>query len=131
MKRFAFSKDEKLSSLKVIDALFKSGKSTHNKPVRFIWNKNDNTFSNPMQVVFIVSKKNIREATRRNRIRRQMKEIFRLHKAATIEICNTKKIQIALAIIFQAKIPIPFKELEHKIILLLHRLDETLLADDQ
>jgi ribonuclease P protein component len=128
-KQLTFGKDEKLCSTKVIESLFDSGKSFSVFPFRIVWDFHK--LKAPVQVVFIVSKKNFRMAVDRNRIRRQIREIYRHHKHELFEWCVRENKQVALMVVYNGKKRPEFREIESKIIVILRRLVETLRGDDQ
>ena len=78
--RFTFSKDEKLTSPRLFDAIHKEGKTLKSFPfsVRFI----DASLEKEVQrqVAIVVPKRSIKSAVHRNRIKRQMRELYRLNK---------------------------------------------------
>ena len=55
------------------------------------------------QVVISVSKKNFKRAVDRNRIKRQIREIYRLAKSNLFRDLQSHQIPVALAIVFVAK----------------------------
>ena len=75
---FRFPKSEKLKSKKAIELLFSEGKSISKYPIKvfFIPSENNKT----TQAGFAVSKRNFKNAVDRNRIKRQLKEAYRLQK---------------------------------------------------
>ncbi len=77
-KRYTLSKKERLKSKKCIERLFLEGKSFSCTPIRVVFIKNDLLQLN--QVAFSVSKKNFKLAVNRNRIKRLMREAYRLNK---------------------------------------------------
>lgn len=77
---FSFSKDERLCSQKVIEKLFAEGDSFLSFPVKVVYLKTELNTQLPAQAAFSVSKKSFKRAVRRNRIKRLMREVYRLHK---------------------------------------------------
>ena len=77
-----YSKKEKLKSKKVIERLFNEGSSVSEYPLRLVYL--ETTFDDGAQIKtgVSVSKKNFKSAVSRNRIKRLMREAYRLNKAA-------------------------------------------------
>jgi ribonuclease P protein component len=78
--RYTLGKEERLKSRKLIDLLFKEGKSFSNFPFRIVWKYLPEENNNFLQAGFTVSNRNFKKAVDRNRIRRLMKESYRLQK---------------------------------------------------
>jgi ribonuclease P protein component len=79
-QRYTFKKEEKLKSRKTIEQLFRAGRSFSNFPFRVLW-KFAGTSTAPLQTGFAVSSKNFKKAVHRNRIKRLMREAYRLQKS--------------------------------------------------
>lgn len=98
-QRYTFKKDEKLKSRKTIEQLFKEGKSFSNFPFRVLW-KFTETAKAPIQTGFAVSSKHFKKAVDRNRIKRLMREAYRLQKNDLQEHLKERQKQLAVFIIY-------------------------------
>ena len=76
--RFTFGKPEKLKSRKLIGKLFEDGKSVKKFPVRLVYLQTNHTSDFPVQAGFSVPKRNFKRAVDRNRIKRLIRESFRI-----------------------------------------------------
>lgn len=73
-----FPKEEKLKSRKTIERLFAEGKSIKKFPIRLLYLPQEEVTA--YQAAFSVPKRNFKLAVTRNRIKRQLREAYRLHK---------------------------------------------------
>ncbi len=82
--RYTLGKNERLKSRKAIEQLFKVGKSFSVFPFRVVYVTTDDRLqtreSTSLQAGFTVSSKNFKHAVDRNRVKRLMKEAYRLQK---------------------------------------------------
>lgn len=123
-----FHKEERLSGVKVFEDLMKSGSSFFVHPFRIIWMpvKEEQTY--PARVAFAVSKRNFKSAVKRNRIKRMLREAYRLHKQELYSGLELKSVKIALLYVYtQKELPVR-TEVEGKIILSLQRLKKAVDA---
>lgn len=77
---FTFPKKEKLKSKKLIEQLFAEGKSVSNYPVKLIYLKTAHEDGSKIKTGVTASKRNFKSAVKRNRIKRLMRECYRLNK---------------------------------------------------
>jgi ribonuclease P protein component len=120
----SFSKEERLRSRKIISHLIESGQSLSAYPLRLVWKKEKIPSSFPAQVAFAVPKKKFARAVDRNRIKRQMREVYRKNKSTLYTFLNKKDCSLALLLIFTGKEKPDYTVLENKITKLLSQLDE-------
>jgi ribonuclease P protein component len=101
-KQFTLGKNERLKSRKQIEQLFKEGKSFAFTPFRihYLFNETLNTERSIFNVQFGVgvSNKNFKKAVDRNRIKRLIREAWRLQKSELSE--KTKAVQKQLNVFF-------------------------------
>ena len=77
---FTLHKKEKLKSKKLIEQLFAEGKSVSNYPVKLIYLKTVHDDGSRIKAGVTASKRNFKSAVKRNRIKRLMRECYRLNK---------------------------------------------------
>ncbi len=98
---FTFSKEERLCSKKVIDRLFAEGSSFIAYPLKVVFLPAKLNTAFPAQAGFSVSKKNFKRAVKRNRIKRLMREAYRLHKQQLYQLLAEQ--QLAMFFIYIGK----------------------------
>ncbi|MGJ8743446.1 ribonuclease P protein component [Polaribacter sp.] len=78
--KYTLGKEERLKSKKLIEKLYKEGKTVKTFPLRMIYLQTKHTSNFPAQVGVSVPKRNFKSAVDRNRIKRLMRESYRLQK---------------------------------------------------
>ncbi len=92
-----YSNKEKLKSKKLIEALFTEGRSVSAYPLRLVFIETTFEENQKLKVGVSVSKRHFKKAPDRNRIKRLMREVYRLNKAAFFNNITT---QYALMILY-------------------------------
>ena len=96
-------KSERLCSRRMIDGLFSEGKSVSSFPVRIVYRlckPADGSAGCGATVLFSVSKRHFKRAVCRNRVKRQLREMYRHSKSALGEYCTAAGTDIHLAFVF-------------------------------
>ena len=109
--QFTYNKYEKLKSRKLIKQLFEEGKAISVFPLRLIYLKKEHTSKSPIQASVSVSKRNFKLAVDRNRIKRLMREVYRLNKPQLYENVTNKYL---FMFIYLGKKEIEYKKLDKK-----------------
>ena len=123
-----FTKEERLCSKRKIDSLFHSGSSFIIYPFRVVYLKEqspDCTFS--VKVIISVSKRRFRRAHDRNRIKRLMREVYRLQKNELLyqEVAKSS-LNLSLAIQFVGKEETSFELMYQKMSKVLKQLADAI-----
>lgn len=127
-----FPKCEHLKSKSSIDKMFSKGKSVFVFPCKVYYTLSEDTekASVPPQVLFSVSKRGFKNASDRNRIKRQLKESYRLNKSIlNIDSPNARIESIAFVYVSRKKEPYAF--IERKLKASLYRLSELIEGEKQ
>ena len=98
--RYTFNKNERLTHKPTIDKLFQTkGNRIVAKPLSLIFHEIKLTSESPCQLLISVPKKKFRRAVHRNRIKRLIRESYRMQKHRLYEVLGDSK-QLALGIVF-------------------------------
>lgn len=123
MPAYTFQKGERLKSRKVIGALFREGKSFGQYPLRVVYMPVEERRSAfPAQFAVSVPKKKFPKATARNRIRRQLREAWRLNKHRLYRSLQGAEQQYAILVIYVAQEALPYGQIEKAMRQMIHRL---------
>ena len=113
-----FPKNEKLKSSKTISELFLEGKVHTQFPIRMLYKANSEETN---RIAFSVPKRRFKHAVDRNRIKRQLREVYRLNKNLLVNDSGIS--QDIMFIYLGNKLP-EYALLEKKMIKLLASLAE-------
>lgn len=116
-----FPKTEKLKSFKTIENLFSDGKSYSKFPIKIFFLPKDNLETN--LAAFAVPKRNFKSAVDRNRIKRQLREAFRLNKQILNE---TEENRFVMLFLYLGKVKPKYKDLDNAMVKLLEKTQEML-----
>ena len=109
----SFVKAERLCSKILITNLFSKGNRVITQfPFRVLWQfVNESHTTQPAQVMVSVSKRNFPHAVDRNRIKRQMRELYRTQKHLLYGVLKHANKNIVISITFQSKTHLKHEEL--------------------
>ncbi|MEO5600740.1 MAG: ribonuclease P protein component [Cyclobacteriaceae bacterium] len=118
MVSFTLRKEERLHKEKLIQELFEMGSSFYLFPFKVLSRHNPDPKFPVHQVLISVSKKNFKKAVDRNRIKRRVRESFRLNK----NLLPTEP-KLLIAYIYTAKEILTFAQIQERLIKTLNRFD--------
>ena len=119
-QRYFLSKTDRLKSRKAIDLLFEKGKSFAAFPLKIVWMKDEN---NPgLKAGFTVSSRNFKKATDRNRIKRLMREAYRLQKNELQNRVEEKGFGLHVFMLFTGREKENYSVVAEKTAILINRL---------
>ncbi len=113
-----YPKDEKLKHKKLIEKLFKEGKSVSSFPLRLVYLQIDHEGNSILQAGVSVAKRNFKLAIDRNTLKRRIRESYRLNKQSNYLLLNQKYI---LMFIYIDKKKLPSKVINLAMIKLLQK----------
>ena len=112
-----FHKQEKLSHNETIDSIFqKNGESIFQPPLLFVYLKKELKTPYSCQLLVSVGKRKFKKASDRNRIKRQITDIYRLQKQRIYQAIKGDA-QYAIGIIYLGKELPEYQILEKKLTL--------------
>lgn len=122
-QNFTFRKEERLCSKKIFEELALSKNHLFIHPIKLIWVEKEMLPHDAIaQAAFTVPKRIFNKAVDRNRIKRIMREAYRLNKHQLYQYCSEKDKKLALLFVYVAKDSPNFNLLREKLNLILQRL---------
>jgi ribonuclease P protein component len=124
--KFTYKKKERLKNPKLIEKLFLEGKSISVFPFRLIYLETTFEDGSKIKTSVSVSKRNFKKAVDRNRIKRLLREAYRLNKP---EYFNNITTSYALMILYIGKDTTDFDSVNSKLKLLFSTFLEKISKD--
>ncbi|WP_299115681.1 ribonuclease P protein component [uncultured Winogradskyella sp.] len=124
---FSYSKKDKLKSKKLIERLFSEGKSITVFPLRLVYLKTTFEDDSVLKTGVSVSKRIHKNAVDRNRIKRLMREAYRLNKP---KYFNKSSTSYAFMILYISRNKTTFEELDSTTSLLFQKFLKHIPKDE-
>jgi ribonuclease P protein component len=120
-----FERSERLKSAKIIGSLFRDGNSFAAYPLRVVWAPTQAGPAGRATMAVSVSKKRFKTAVERNRVKRLVREAYRLQKHLLYERLATREEHISIMISYIGQEILPYKEVERGVTKMLRKLEES------
>lgn len=119
-------KSERLDRKKVIEKMFAgSAHSFSLFPLRVVYLPVDDLEA-PVSILISVSKRRFKRAVKRNRVKRQIREAYRLHKSLLLPAVEQKGCKLAVAFIYLSDRLVESSYIDKRMQLALSRIAESL-----
>jgi ribonuclease P protein component len=125
--RYTLGKHERLKNDLIIGRLFQSGLSVSKYPLRFIYQTLplDAWEDSPVKVSVNASKRGLKSAVKRNRMKRLIREMYRYAKHPLYHVMEDNQERLALSIVYMGKHRMSYDDLEK----VFHKLFRKLLIE--
>ena len=110
--RCTFRKKERISFQREINRLFKEGNAFISYPLRVVYLEQKPFSGATISILISVPKKKLKRAVKRNRMKRLIREAYRLNKASLIRYCREKESGLLIAFLFIGDDLCPQKEIK-------------------
>ncbi len=112
---FKFTKNERLCGDIKINTLFTKGKAFISYPFRIVYTEVE--YNNTLaQILISVPKRRFKKAVKRIRLKRQIREAYRLNKSSLESYLKEKEIAMHIGYTYISNDELPYKEIEKGII---------------
>ena len=118
----SFSKSERLHGKDAIEEVFKQGKSFHLHPFKILYIRKDEGQLEASRLAIVVGKRNFRNASDRNLLKRRIREAYRQNKIILKDQLLKTNGKCTFILIYVSDTILPYIEIKEKIILTLQRL---------
>lgn len=126
-KRYTFHKRERLCSLIAIDRLFNGGSRSFSAfPIRIVYRLEEKSANEPsdIKVLITVSKRHFHHAVQRNRVKRQIRETYRIHSNLLKEALAPLHKTLLVSFIWQDDYLWESKDIDERMLRLINRVAE-------
>ncbi len=128
-QKLSFSKQDRLCSKTQIEDIFAKGKKLKTYPfiVTYLTLKQEESdWKSPAKIVISVPKRRVKLAVKRNKLKRQIREAYRLNKCDFYQNLSNKSTNMALFLVYIGKEKEDYLFLEKKIKLLLANIQDNI-----
>jgi ribonuclease P protein component len=123
IQKNTFKRNESLKLKKIIEDIFIRKNSFVSFPLKVFMLETNLPTSSAVQLLISVPKRNFKNATDRNLLKRRIKEAYRKNKHRLHEILNNNNKQLAIVILYIHKDFSTYEKIEKEMILSLQKIE--------
>jgi ribonuclease P protein component len=123
---YTLSKKERISAQKDVDLLFSEGSSFVVYPLHIVYKEKKTISGVPCSILVSVSKKRFKRAVKRNRIKRLIRESYRLNKNELWDFLLSENKELLIAFIYIGTNLCEYSKMEASMVKILNELKEKL-----
>lgn len=121
-RKYTFSRNERIKSNKEISRIFNCGIFLFSKNISLAYIHSEDTDLKFNQTAVSVPKKKFKSAVKRNKIKRQIKEAYRLNKSIICDYSDTNNDFFKMIFVYRSKSIVKYKTIESEVIELLKKM---------
>ena len=129
--RYSFSKPEHLCGEKKIAQLHTEGKAFIVYPLRIVYCFLPEEDKFPAKVMISVPKKRFKRAVKRNRLKRLMRESYRLNKQTLLDALTEKKLQAHISFQYISDEMLDFEYIEKRMKIAMKKISDFPLSESE
>jgi ribonuclease P protein component len=119
-----FKRSERLKSHRIIGELINSGDTITIFPLKLFWGKDHGNQPAPVRIAIAVPARNIKNAVDRNRIKRRIREAYRLNKQILLEFISDKKLYLNFVFLYLPKTINSYDKISEALIKILNNISD-------
>ena len=121
-KKHSFSKTERLKNNKEISRVIKDGIFLFSEHISLTYIESTDLNSGFNKVAVSIPKKKFKSAVKRNKLKRQIKEVYRLNKDIINTVSDETAVYYDMMFIYRLKVMIPFQSIKDEVLSLLNKM---------
>lgn len=98
--QYAFGRNERLSGRNQVETLFNAGKSFNLNPFKIFFTVEESGKALEIRILVAVSKKKFKHAVDRNRVKRKIREAYRLNKSHLLNNLVTHALSLNIGFVY-------------------------------
>jgi ribonuclease P protein component len=119
VRRNTLKRTERLKSSRIIGELFDSGDTITIFPLKLFWSTDNYDQPVPARMAVAIPARNIRNAVDRNRLKRRIREAYRLNKQILLVFLSDKKLYLNFVFLYLPKTVSSYSQISEALIKIL------------